>query len=233
VNEDGAGDDQAYSLTSVYVPRGKSNLASFVSVGSDATDEESYGRIKVLQLPNEQTSGPGQVANDMTTDESVREELLAFQSGGSKPIYGNLLTLPVGDGLMYVQPVYATRELSDASFPELQFVIVSYGGEVGIGETLREALADVLGVDASAPDPEPQPDPDPNGGGEPDPDPGSKADQIRALLVQAQAAFDAAEAAFREGDTVRWAKKLEEAGELVDRAVAISERRPTAPPAGG
>ena len=111
VNDD-TGSDQTFSLTSVYVPRGKSNLAAFVSVGSDATDEEGYGQMKVLQLPNEQTSGPGQVANEMTTSENVREALLAFQSGGSKPIYGNLLTLPVGDGLMYVQPVYATRASS-------------------------------------------------------------------------------------------------------------------------
>ncbi len=224
---DGAGD--AFSLTSVFVPRGKNNLAAFVSVNSDATSD-NYGSIDVLQLPNENTPGPGLIKNEMTTSENVRNELLAFQSGGSKPIYGNLLTLPVQDGLMYVQPVYATRELSDASFPDLEFVIVSYGGEVGIGETLGEALADVLGVDPSAqPEPEPVPEPEP-GGGDPDPDPGTKAQQIRALLAEAQAAFDAAEAAFREGNTVRWAKKMDEASDLVDRAVALSEQRDTQPP---
>ena len=148
---DSAGD--AFSLTSVFVPRGKNNLAAFVSVNSDATSDD-YGAMNVLQLPNENTPGPGLIKNEMTTSENVRNELLAFQSGGSRPIYGNLLTLPVEDGLMYVQPVYATRELSDASFPDLEFVIVSYGGEVGIGETLGEALADVLGVDLDE-----QPDP--------------------------------------------------------------------------
>ena len=224
---DGAGD--AFSLTSVFVPRGKNNLAAFVSVNSDATSED-YGSIDVLQLPNENTPGPGLIKNEMTTSENVRNELLAFQSGGSRPIYGNLLTLPVQDGLMYVQPVYATREVSDASFPDLEFVIVSYGGEVGIGETLGEALADVLGVDPSTqPEPEPEPDPEP-GGGDPDPEPGTKAQQIRALLAEAQAAFDAAEAAFSEGNTVRWAKKMDEAADLVDRAVALSEQRDSQPP---
>ncbi len=224
---DGAG--SAFSLTSVFVPRAKNNLAAFVSVNSDATSDQ-YGEMNVLQLPNEQTPGPGLIKNTMTTSENVRRELLAFQSGGSKPIYGNLLTLPVQDGLMYVQPVYATRELSEASFPDLEFVIVSYGGKVGIGDTLGDALADMLGVDPDAPpvvEPDPEPDPD---DGDPDPEPGNKAQQIRALLADAQAAFDAAEAAFREGNTVRWAKKMDEASDLVDRAVALSEQRDTQPP---
>ena len=227
VNQPEGGGD-AFSLTSVFVPRGKNNLAAFVSVNSDATTDD-YGSMNVLQLPNEQTPGPGLIKNTMTTSENVRQQLLAFQSGGSRPIYGNLLTLPVQDGLMYVQPVYATRELSTASFPELEFVIVSYGGEVGIGETLGEALADILGVDPSEQpeDPAPEPGEDPG----PEPEPGNTAQQIRALLTEAQAAFDAAEAAFRDGNTVRWAKKMDEARALVDQAVTLSERRDTPPPA--
>ncbi len=64
----------------------------------------------------------------MATSENVREALLKFSAGSdAKPVYGNLLTLPVTGGLMYVQPVYATRQLGEASFPELAFVIVSYG----------------------------------------------------------------------------------------------------------
>ncbi len=148
VNEDESGAQQDFSLTSTYVPNGKSNLAAFVSVNSDASDEDNYGKMRVLQLPNEQTSGPGQVANEMATDQDVRDALLAFSAGiDAEPRYGNLLTLPVSDGLMYVQPVYAIRGATEASFPELQFVIVSYGGTVGIGQTLTEAIADVLGVE--------------------------------------------------------------------------------------
>ncbi|MFC6287450.1 UPF0182 family protein [Nocardioides sp. GCM10027113] len=220
-DEDGEG--QTFSMTSVYVPFNKNNLASFVSVNADATDED-YGKIRVLQLPNEQTPGPGLIKNQMTTDEEVRNELLAFQSGGSRPVYGNLLTLPVGDGLMYVQPVYAIRELSDASYPELQFVIVSYGDRVGIGDTLTAALGDVLGVDTSAP-PSPEP-PRPGDGGPDDEEPtGTVDEQIRRLLIQAQRAFDDAEAAQRSGDTVTWAEKTEEAQRLIERAVALAEQQ--------
>ena len=81
VNEDERAAD--FSLTSTYVPSGKSNLAAFVSVNADATDADSYGKMRVLQLPNEQTPGPGQVANDMATDQDVRDALLEFSAGGS------------------------------------------------------------------------------------------------------------------------------------------------------
>ena len=147
--------DDTWALTSVYVPRDKNNLASFMSVNSDATDTENYGKISVLELPNERTAGPGQIANELQSDEDVREELLGFTQGGVDPIYGNLLTLPVGDGLMYVQPLYTQRsDDADASFPILRFVLVSYGDEIGIGTTLTEAIADVLGVSATTPDPD-------------------------------------------------------------------------------
>ena len=67
------------------MPRGKNNLASFVSVNSDATDTENYGKISVLELPNERTDGPGQVANELSSDEDVREELLSFTAGRRRP----------------------------------------------------------------------------------------------------------------------------------------------------
>jgi len=215
---------EAWSLTSVYVPRDKDNLAAFVSVNSDATSED-YGQIKALQLPNEQTPGPGLIANQMANSDNVRQELLAFNAGEAKPTFGNLLTLPVGDGLMYVQPVYAVRQLSDSTYPILQFVIVSYGNKVGIGSTLLEALGDVLGVDPNAP-----PEIPPSGNGDGDGkgngdgnggDPGTPQEQIASLLQRAQTAFEKADAAFQEGDTITWAEQTEKGRTLFDRAVRL------------
>ena len=216
--------DDTWALTSVYVPREKNNLASFVSVNSDATSDE-YGKISVLELPNERTAGPGQIANELQSDEGVREELLGFTQGGVDPIYGNLLTLPVGDGLMYVQPLYTRRSNdTDASFPILRFVLVSYGDQIGIGRSLREAIANVLGVPATAPTPEPEPEPEPDPGtGEPDPEPtGTVDDQIRSLLSRAEDKFEAADRAQSNGDTVRWARLMEEGRDLIAQAVELS-----------
>ncbi len=218
---------EAWSLTSVYVPRDKDNLAAFVSVNSDATSDD-YGQIKALQLPNEQTPGPGLIANQMANSDNVRQELLAFNAGEAKPTFGNLLTLPVGDGLMYVQPVYAVRQLSDSTYPILQFVIVSYGNKVGIGSTLLDALGDVLGVDPSAP-PETPPSGDGNNGdgngdGDGDgngADPGTPQEQIASLFQRAQTAFEKADAAFQNGDTITWAEQTEKGRTLFERAVRL------------
>ena len=134
-----------FSLTSVFTPYNKNNLAAFVSVDSDATSK-TYGQMRVLQLPDQQTQGPGLVANDFASNNEVRSKLQPYQLGGAPPIFGNLLTLPVTDGLIYVEPVYAVRAGSTSGYPILQFVLVSYGGEVGIGRTLGESLADALNV---------------------------------------------------------------------------------------
>ena len=218
VNDPTTAGEETWSLTSTFTPYNKNNLAAFVSVNSDATSE-GYGQMQALQLPDEQTPGPGLIANEMASSDNVRRELQAFNIGETTPNFGNLLTLPVGDGLMYVQPVYATRQLSEASYPILQFVIVSFGNEVGIGDSLVEALADVLGVDPdSVTDPTP---PEPNDGGQP---PNQSADeQIVSLLQQAQAAFDAADAAYRRGDPVEAAEQLERARRFIGQAVALSE----------
>ena len=97
----------------------------------------------MLELPNEPTGGPRQIANTFATNEDVRQALLPYTTGDADRVSGNLLTLPVGDTFMYVQPVY-TRRAGESNFPILRFVLVSYEGNVGIGETLRGAIADSL-----------------------------------------------------------------------------------------
>ncbi len=224
--------DEDFSLTSVFVPFDKDNLASFMSVSSDATDEESYGRIQVLELPNELTDGPGQVANDFSSDEGIRQALLALQTGGAQRVDGNLLTLPIDDGLMYVQPIYIRREFSDASFPILQYVQVQYGDRVGGGQTLLEALSDLLGVDPGEvpedPEPTDEPTDDPTGSPSPteDPEPtGSINAQIRALLVEADTAFTAAQTALEAGNLGQYQRQLTKAQDLVAEALALADQR--------
>jgi uncharacterized membrane protein (UPF0182 family) len=211
--------DETWSLTSTFVPFGKNNLASFVSVNSDA-ESSDYGKITVRELTDQNTQGPALIANEFNNDDDVRARLLPFSSGQSPPLFGNLLTLPVRDGLIYVEPVYAVRN-ADSGYPILRFVLVSYGEQVGIGETMTEALADALGVDNIAtPDPEP--------GGEPDPEPNPDLtvnQQIRALLAQAQTAFDAAQAALDDGNLGTYKDENDKAARLVQQAIDLAEGR--------
>ena len=136
-------EDPVFSLTSVFTPTNRQNLASFVAVNSDATDE-NYGQFRILRLPDStQVQGPSQIANTFSADESIQGALLPIKQN-SQILDGNLLTLPVGGGLLYVQPVYALRESGEGSYPVLQFVLASFGRNAGFGTTLTEALNDVL-----------------------------------------------------------------------------------------
>lgn len=144
-------DDPQYSATAVMVPNKRQNLASYVSVGSDAT-KPGYGKIRVLRMSGTtQIAGPNQTASAITADENVSAKLLPYQNRGSaSATHGNLLTLPVGGGLMYVQPIYAQRQTGSGGYPVLRFVAVRFGENVGIGDTLQEALDQVFGGDAGA-----------------------------------------------------------------------------------
>jgi len=224
------GEEETFSLTSVYTPFRRENLASFVSVDSDAMSED-YGTMRVLELPNEQTPGPNLVANQFASDEEVAFELAQFDRSGARPVYGNLLTLPVDDGLMYVQPVYAARQLSDASFPILRFVLTKYGDDIGIGSTLRLSLQDLLtnaGGGTAPTDPEPEDptegnvDPEPEQPEETDPPlEGSAAEQIQQLLTRAEAAFTAADEALAAGDLAAYQENVERAQQLIEQALAL------------
>lgn len=217
------GEGETWSLTSVYVPRRKDNLAAYMAVNSDATSED-YGKITVRELPNERTDGPRLIANTLSTNEDVSRALLPYTTGDAKAVFGNLLTLPVGDSFMYVQPAYTRRE-GESSFPILRFVLVSYNGNVGIGTTLREAIADALGVDDEGPATPPT---EPPGEGDPEEEPqqperpANVQAQIRDLLRQAETAFNEADEAQRNGQTVKWARLMEQARRLVEEAAELA-----------
>ncbi|MCX6401003.1 MAG: UPF0182 family protein [Propionibacteriales bacterium] len=216
-----------WSLTSVFKPRGAQNtLTSYLQVNSDATSSD-FGNLRLLEMADENTPGPGQVANEMQGDEAVGQKLQPFRvPGATPPRYGNLLTLPVDGGLIYIQPVYAARSAQSA-FPILQYVIVKYGDSVGIDRDLPTALADALDVDLADDTPPKDPE-DPQGedpGGE-DPKPDLTPDQkIAAALTEADEAFKAAEAAQARNDTAEWVRQLGLAEAAVEEAVQLANQR--------
>lgn len=134
-----------FSLTTPFVPRGgRENLSAFAVVNSDPGPD--YGKISVLQLPrNTNIAGPSQVASNFEAKPEVANSLSLLRRGGSDVVLGNLLTLPVGGGLLYVQPVYVRATANAAAYPLLQKVLVSFGDQIGYDDTLKGALDQVFG----------------------------------------------------------------------------------------
>jgi len=213
------GADPVFSLTSVFVPNNRQNLASFISVDADA-GQQDYGTIRILRLPsNTQVPGPSQIANQFGADSDIQDRLLAFTRTNSKAVFGNLLTLPVGDGLLYVQPLYTLRNSGEGTYPVLRFVLASFGDDVGIGTTLNGALDDVLGT-TTTPSTE-------DGGSAPGAGPATGGAEIptgvRSLLEQAETKFTDAQKALQAGDLEGYASATAEARRLVERALDAAD----------
>ena len=141
----------AFSLTTPFVPRGsRENLSAFAVVNSDPGPD--YGKMTVLQLPRSTNiAGPSQIASNFEAKPEVANALSLLRQGGSDVVLGNLLTLPVGGGLLYVQPVYVRATSNDAAYPLLQKVLVSFGDVIGFDSSLKGALDQVFGGNAGTP----------------------------------------------------------------------------------
>ncbi|MET8833082.1 UPF0182 family protein [Micromonospora sp. NPDC004540] len=112
-----------FQLTAAVTPNGRQNLAALVS-GSYV---DGRPRLEVLELPDQtRISGPAQVHQQMTNNGDIRQQLNLLSSNQAQVQYGNLLSLPFADGMLYVEPVYVKSSNQDA-YPLLQKVLLSYG----------------------------------------------------------------------------------------------------------
>jgi hypothetical protein len=221
-------DSANFSLTTTYVPQNRQNLAAFMAVNADARSD-NYGQFTILQLRSDtQIDGPGQVANNFEADPEVAQELSLLRQGDAQTVSGNLLTLPVGGGLLYVQPVYVERASGDAAYPLLRRVLVSFGSRIGYDDTLQGALDQIFQGESGADtgeEPGIEGPAEPPAGEEPPPageEPPPVEGDLAAALADAQQAFTDAEAAQREGRWADYGEALERLEAALARAEAAS-----------
>ncbi len=148
---------------------------------------ETYGQITVLHLLDEQQPGPGQDRQRDAVRPAVSAKLLPFKPERRHPVtYGNLLTLPVSGGLMYVEPVYASsaavrRQLPDPALRRWSPTATRSASASTLEEALDQRPRRRDGDDAAADDTG-NPPPNDGGGGT-----GNISAQVRTLLADAQA----------------------------------------------
>ncbi|MCX6402410.1 MAG: UPF0182 family protein [Actinobacteria bacterium] len=200
---------QHFQITATFAPAKRPSLAGFMAVNSDFGDD--YGKITLLQLPSQTTiPGPVQAQNLFESDATISSQLSLLRQGGSNVVLGNLLSLPVGGGILYVQPIYV--ESSGAGgFPLLRKVQVGYGQKVVMADTLSSALSQVLGESV-----------EPN----PGPDTGNKTDAelLDAALARAQKAYNEGQAALRTNDWAAYGTAQKKLAAAIAEAQRISNR---------
>ncbi|MQY13587.1 hypothetical protein SRB5_37350 [Streptomyces sp. RB5] len=137
-------EDREFSLTTTFTPNGRDNLGAFMAVNADATSS-GYGTIRVLKLPSTNpVDGPKQVQSKFNADQQIAETIRLLRGGDSEVEYGNLLTVPLGGGLMYIEPVYVRGKQVD--LPLLKKVLVRYGDDMAFEDNLDEALDVIFGA---------------------------------------------------------------------------------------
>lgn len=218
--------ESAFSLYSTFIPQSsgattRNVLTGYLIANSDAGSDagqvsENFGKLTLLNLPRETiVPGPGQVQNNFNADSNVSSLLNLLRQGSTRVLNGNLLTLPVGGGLLYVQPVYI-ESTGETSYPLLQKILVAFGDQIAFEDTLEEALDVLFGGDSGvAPTPE-QPtegetDSGSSSGATVNPALEAALEAASQALMDKQAALSAADwTAFGEADA-RLAKAIEDA----------------------
>ncbi|WP_019875747.1 UPF0182 family protein [Sporichthya polymorpha] len=213
--------EPAFSLSTAFEPAGRQQLSAFMAV--NATPGAEYGKIRVLQLPRNTTvPGPRQVQNEIKADPGVNAELLALRVG-NKVTFGNLLTLPVGGGLLYVEPLYV-QAATGTSFPLLQQVIVAFGDNIAIGRSLGDALDKVFEGDSGVT----TPDETPSGGGNNNGSSGGGQNvnaQIASAIADAQKAYSDGQEALAKGDFAAYGKAQDRLEAALNKAANLQNRR--------
>jgi uncharacterized protein len=139
-------DEPEFILMRPFTPRQKDNLAAWMIARNDG---EHYGRLAVYRFPRQSlVFGPSQIVNRINQDTEVARQISLWDQRGSEVLRGELLVLPIGGSLIYVQPLYLRAQ--GGRIPELKRVIAAHEGQVAMAETLDAALTALFGEAARA-----------------------------------------------------------------------------------
>lgn len=204
---------QTFSLTTTFTPNGRPNLGAFMSIDADANSKD-YGTIRLLKVTSN-VPGPQQVQSELNGDPEVAEFVRNLRGTDSDIEYGNLLTVPLDNGFLYIEPVYARG--GSANYPLLKKVGVSYGKETVFKDTLGEALDAVFGESS-----EERP---PDGGGQEEP-PSSTNPTVKEALKDAQDAYQDAQDALQKQpqDWEAYGRAQEDLRDALNRAAKAEEK---------
>jgi len=234
-------DEPTFSMFTTFIPDGgqRNVLMGYLSVDSDAGSEdgvkrEDYGKLRMLEISADTTvPGPGQVQNAFDSDAEIATQMNVLQIGNSNVRLGNLLTVPVGGGLLYVQPVYV-QSTGGTTYPLLRKVLVAFGDQLAFEDTLADALDTLFGGDSGAatgdddvtptePGEEPAEPTDPaEEPADPGTEPPADGDAYAQALADAQQALADKQAALASDDQVAYAEADQRLNEAVQRLVELS-----------
>ena len=206
-------ENEEFLLMVPFTPRDKQNLNGWMAARMDG---DSYGELHSFSFPRGETiSGPENVYARIEQNGTISNQFTLWQGAGSTVTRGNMLVIPIGESLMFVEPIYLEAARTGSALPELRRVVVVIGDRIGFEPTFQEALDAALKGQG----------PSLEGGGtrpsRPEETPTEQPTGTQQELIQeALDHFDRADAALRDGDLATYQRE-EQAGR---RAVEEAQR---------
>jgi uncharacterized membrane protein (UPF0182 family) len=216
-----------FILMRPFTPRQKDNLAAWIVARNDGAN---YGKLAVYRFPRQSlVFGPNQIVNRINQDTEVSRQITLWDQRGSEVLRGELLVLPIGGALIYVQPLYLRAQ--GGRIPELKRVVAAHEGRVAMAETLDGALTALLangaGVVAAAPNvTEPVAAADTTAVAPLGEAPAGASAGVAALAKQAREHYDRARAAQRSDDWATYGAEMKRLGEVLRQIEAARPSRP-------
>ena len=215
-------DRLTFQLVLPFTPNRRDNMIALLAAKSDPGN---YGQRVIYEFPKDRLIyGPMQIEARIDQDPLISEQITLWSQKGSSVIRGNLMVIPLGNSVLYVEPLFLQAQQSQ--LPELTRVIATFGTSIVMEPTLEEAMlelirrtagaaaarevAENIGLADGAPASEGAPG-DAVGGAPP-----AGVVPSAGLVAEANASYDRAVSAQRAGDWAAYGEALEELGRLLD-----------------
>ena len=189
-----------FALIQPLVPTSRPNMIAWVAARNDG---ENYGQVVSYRFPKDTSVfGPSQVGARIDADPIISAQTTLWDQSGSLVTRGNLIVTPIGNTLVYLQPVYL--QSTSSSFPEFQKIVAATSTKVVWGDTLSQALNLLVG------------------GGVVDPGGGTEPTDIGGLVARASELYAEAQTALRDGDFGLYGERIAELKRVLDTLAELT-----------
>jgi len=187
-----------------FTPGNRNNMIAWMAGRSDG---DAYGKLLVYAFPASRViDGPLQIEARIDQDAQIAAQITLWNQQGSKVKRGNLIIMPIGTGLLFVEPIYLQAVRSP--MPELRLVVLATQERLTYAENFETALKQLLGQPEKTPAKE-------TDTGRPTTAP--VAPSINELIKQASQAFSDYQRATAEGRLGEAGQKLDELKRILDQ----------------
>jgi uncharacterized membrane protein (UPF0182 family) len=132
---------EEFLLIQPFTPDNRHNLVGWMAARNDG---EHYGGRILFRFPTgRHVDGPNQIEARIDNDAVISEQFTLWGQVGSEVMRGILLVIPMGDAILYAEPVFLKPETLD--FPELRRIILADVRQVTMHQTLEASVAALIG----------------------------------------------------------------------------------------